>query len=443
MIRNFVPEKISGFFIKLFLLTFPFQIQTMLYKGELFSGQFNFFAAFFLTLGEIFLLLSLLFYAVHLFWGSAEQDKVPVNKIRPVEFGLVFSLTALMVWNLATVLWAGDKVLSLFLAFRWLELAGLIWLLSRGIIKRETILKYLFWGAFVQVVIAVGQYIKQGSLGLTFLGEPELGADYLNVAKVDLGGGKILRSYGTFPHANLFGGYMFVCLALLIQQINKHNLLRYIHFLVFFLIGLLISFSRSAWLATLVFTMAILLQKAVKTNWKQLVLLIVSGLFILVVLGLDQVILARIMNFSIQNWDDRMLFSGIAKEMVAANPIAGVGLGGFIGNMSVYQSGVLSPWLFQPAHNLFLMVASESGMVGLLVWLIFLFSGIRMIFESMKRLVLTQKFPAKVLLALFCGMMVLAALDHYMYTLWSGQVLLFMTIGLIYLDYRDHLKALL
>jgi hypothetical protein len=438
-----VPEKISGFFIKLFLLTFPFQIQTMLYKGELFSGQFNFFAAFFLTLGEIFLLLSLLFYAVHLFWGSAEQDKVPVNKIRPVEFGLVFSLTALMVWNLATVLWAGDKVLSLFLAFRWLELAGLIWLLSRGIIKRETILKYLFWGAFVQVVIAVGQYIKQGSLGLTFLGEPELGADYLNVAKVDLGGGKILRSYGTFPHANLFGGYMFVCLALLIQQINKHNLLRYIHFLVFFLIGLLISFSRSAWLATLVFTMAILLQKAVKTNWKQLVLLIVSGLFILVVLGLDQVILARIMNFSIQNWDDRMLFSGIAKEMVAANPIAGVGLGGFIGNMSVYQSGVLSPWLFQPAHNLFLMVASESGMVGLLVWLIFLFSGIRMIFESMKRLVLTQKFPAKVLLALFCGMMVLAALDHYMYTLWSGQVLLFMTIGLIYLDYRDHLKALL
>lgn len=436
------PENIAVFFLKLFLLTFPLQIQTLLYKTDLFNGQFNFFAAYFLGISEVFLLSALFFWSLAKFFGKSESS---FSGLAPTSVDLIFfgGLVAMVIWNLLSVFWAADKTIALLYGFRWLELLGVLWILSSGLMQRDTILKYLFLGASFQVVIAVGQYLKQADLGLQFLGEPHLGADYLNIAKINLAGEKILRGYGTFAHANLLGGYLFVCLGLLIQGFRKENVYAKLPFLMIFLIGLIISFSRTAWLAAAVFALMIFLVGALKVNWKQILLAVVLLLFILVVFGLDQVILARIVDFSGQAWQERLLFGDIASQMIWANPWLGIGAGNFVSTMDLFYSSALSPWLYQPAHNVFMMIVGETGFIGLMFWLVILYGAVRMVFESFRRLINNQRYSGRIYFALLMGVLVLGLLDHYLYTIWAGQVLIFLLLSLILLDYRQHRKDLL
>lgn len=435
------PQKIAEFFLKLFLVTFPFQIQTLLYKADLFSGQFNFFTTFFLGASEIFLILTLLFWGIaQIFYSQKEKSLVEKKHL---ELFFLVLLGWIVAWNFLSVFWSMDKELTFLQSLRWMEFGALVVLLGSGLLTKETILKYLFWGAFFQVLIAVGQYFYQGSVGLYFLGEPRLGADYFNIAKMDLGGEKILRAYGTFSHSNLFGGYIFVCLSLLIQSIHKQNYLKRSHFLIIFLIGLLISFSRTAWIAFFVFLAMLVLMKAVKVNWKQLILTGVLIIFVLVVFSLDKVIVSRIMDFSLNAWDERLVFSGIAREIISSNYLLGIGTGTFVLAMPTAVSSALSPWLFQPVHNFFLLVFSEIGIVGLLLWLTVFIVIIKMIIASVHRVVLSEKFPGKAYIALIAGMFVILMMDHYIYTIWAGQSCLAIIFGLIYLDYRNRQKELL
>ncbi len=438
---SFQPAKISGLFLKLFLLSFPFQIQTLLYKTDWFSGQFNYFSGFFLNLSEVLLLLALFFYGYNSIVGGTFSEKH--DQTTKTELFFLAGMAGMIIWTVLSVFWAGDKFLALFFSFRLLELAGLLLLIVKEVIPRDVLLKYLFWGAALQVMIGLGQYLKQGDLGLRILGEPALGGDYLNIAKIDLGGEKILRAYGTFPHANVFGGYMFVCLALLVQKLSRDNVLKNFHFLIIFLVGILISFSRSAWLAAGIFTALIFLQQVLKINFKQILLALVIGIFILAVFSLDQVILARILNFSLQSWNERLIYSDVARMIIEQNFIFGVGAGNFVATMWSYYPLSLSPWLYQPVHSFFLMIGAETGVLGLFWWLMIFGATIKMVFESMHRLVMNQKAFGKVWLALFTGLLAIAVFDHYFYTLWQGQVLIFMLLGLVILDYQKKVRELI
>lgn len=433
-------ECLPPLFLKLFLVTFPFQIQTLLYKASWFSGQFNYFTAFFLNISEGLLILSLLTWAIERFRKPPELNK-PLLADRWGDVFLI-SLCALVLWGLLAVFWATDKNLALLYAFRWLELAIVVFLIGQEVVKSEVVLKYLWWGAFVQVLIGLGQYLRQGDLGLWFLGEPKLGADYFNIAKIDLGGEKILRSYGTFAHANIFGGFLFISLALILKNLTKDNYIQKSHFLIVFLLGLLISFSRSAWLALLILLLVMWGLKAMKFNWKQLLLTLVLLTFVMVVFSIDQILLARIWNFSLSSWDERLIFSGIARDMIGHNYLLGVGPGNFVLMMPNYVSQTIASWLYQPAHNFFLLTLSELGLPGLLLWLITFFSTVKMVLFSQHRKTVSQKYSAKVYLGLLSGIGFLLLIDHYFYTIWAGQVLLALVMGLVWADYRKRQREL-
>jgi len=426
----------SGFFLKLFLLTFPLQIQTLLYKAGFFSGQFNSFAAFLFSISEGFLLASLLAYGIERVIHPGKHPEL-LDNFTKVELFLASSLIALLLWTLASVFWADDRVLALLFGLRLLELLGLLYLIVVEVLPRQTLLKYLLIGALAQVIIGMGQYFKQSDLGLTFLGEPHLAIDNLNIAKIDLGGEKILRAYGTFAHANILGGYLAICFGLLIQSINSKNWWKRVVVALALCAGILLSFSRSAWLALLAMLVVLITVQAFKINWKQLILGLSVILFVLVIFSIDQVIWARIIDFSMQALDERLIFSEIAREMIFHQPWLGVGAGNFILKMSDYYPGVLSPWLFQPVHNFFLMIVSELGLVGLLCWLGILGGMLKQIGDSMRRIIKSERFYWKAYMALLMGILVLSLLDHYLYTAWPGQVLVFLIIGLIWRDYRE------
>ena len=426
----------SGFFLKVFLLTFPLQLQTLLYKSGLFSGEFNTFSSYFFLVSEGVLILSLFSYGLAKLLNPTEQIDV-LSGFSRLETVMSSALIAVLIWSFTSVFWAGDKVLALLFSLRLLELLGLVFLILAQVLPREIILKYLFFGAAFQVLIGLGQYLKQGDLGLGILGESHISIDTLNVAKVDLAGEKILRAYGTFAHANIFGGYLVVCIGLLIQSIKKNNLWMKIPFLIVFMVGLLLSFSRSAWLALLAMIVVLLTLQAIKINWKQAVLTLAVLLFVMVLFSLDQVILARIINFSIDSFDQRLVFSGIAREMIMASPWRGAGLGNFVLQMSENYTGVLSPWLYQPVHNFFLMILSELGVIGFAFWLVIFGSSLKQIGDSMRRILKSERYYWKCYLAVMFGLLILSMLDHYLYTAWAGQVLVFLLLALVWKDYRD------
>lgn len=428
-------NNLSGFFLKLFLLSFPFQIQTLLYKADFFSGQLNNFSSFFFFISEIFLILALIAHGIEKLFGGHGRKKI-LDHFSKLESFLGMAFISLIVWGFCSVFWATDKTLALLFALRWLELLGLVYLLIRAVLPKETLLNYLFWGAFVQVVLGLGQYLKQGDLGLNFLGESNLATETFNVAKVDLSGEKILRAYGTFAHANIFGGYLVVCFGLLIQHLNKNNYWKYLHFILAFLVGILLSFSRSAWLAMAALILILLAVQAVRINWRQVIVAAIIVLFVVVIFSLDKVILARLADFTLLAMDERLIFSEIAREMIWQNIWVGVGAGNFILNMPVYYPGILSPWLYQPVHNFFLMVFSELGVVGLTLWLTILMMSLKQVNDSMRRIIKSDRYYWKIYWAMLFALMVLAMLDHYLYTTWAGQVVLVLVLGLIWHDYR-------
>lgn len=428
-------NSISGFFFKLFWLFFPLQIQTLLYKADFFSGQLNNFSSFFFLISEGFLIAALFFHGLEKLITNSSKEKL-LDSFSGLETVLGVGLISIFIWSMVSVFWADDKILAMLFSLRLLELLGLIYLLIDGCLPRDVLLKYLCWGAFFQVIIGLGQYLKQGDLGLSFLGESALAPNNLNVAKVDLAGEKILRAYGTFAHANIFGGYLVICFGLVLQKLSRENYWKYLHFLTAFLVGILLSFSRSAWLATAALLLILLAVQAIRVNWKQIAIAAVVLLFVIVIFSLDQIIWARFADLSLLAMDERLIFSDIARQMIWQNPWFGVGMGNFVISMPNYYSGILSPWLYQPVHNFFLLILSELGAVGMFFWVVSLFAALKQVNDSMRRIIKSERYYWKVYWAVLFALLVLSMLDHYLYTTWAGQVVLMTVLGLIWKDYR-------
>lgn len=421
-------------------MIFPLQIRTLIYRGNLFSGQFNTFGSVFVYVGEIFLLLAIAFYALDVVRGGGFVKALP--SIDNLERVLGSVLMLLLMWVVFGVFWSTDRMMVLLQGFRLLELFGFIFLLGRGVLSRDEVLRFLFLGAALQVLIGLGQYFSQSDLGLQFLGESHLSSGDLNVAKVNLGGERIIRAYGTFGHANIFGGFLVVCLCLVVQKLRGENWHKMWYWLIAFMVGILLSFSRGAWLAMLAFSLAMIAMRAVKIHWKPLVIGLVGALFVVVWLGVDRVIINRIFDFSANALDERLLFSEVAVNMIRDNLWYGVGAGNFVVMMPKYSVFVLAPWLFQPVHNVFMLLLAEIGVPGVLLVLGVGIILMKMLVDSMWRIIRSDRYYWKNYWALMLALLVLAMLDHYLYTSWSGQVMMALIAGLIWYDYRQRLIAL-
>ncbi|MCC7432182.1 O-antigen ligase family protein [Candidatus Peregrinibacteria bacterium] len=432
---NIDLNEIAKFFIKAFLFTFLFQIQSLLYKAEFFSGVFNPFSAVFLNISEVFLIIAIIVYGLAQLKNpnnfSPEQEFVSTRLYLALGGLFAFSVTILF-----SVLMASDKVISFMYFLKCLELTGFVMLVFRGLISRDEIIKVFSLAVGIQLLIGFVQFLLQRDLGLTILGESRIGPDVLNVAKLNLAGEKIVRAYGTLAHANIFGGVVFVAMALAIQKLNRQLLPIKLAWIFFLAIGLLISFSRSAWLAIIVYLLVIAAQQSVKIHWKKFILAMVSMIFVLVVFNLHQLIINRIIDFSWQAWEERGLFSETALAILKDN-WWGIGAQNFVLEMPKYAVHSLSPWLYQPVHNVFLLALVEFGIQGLLALLVFLISIVSVLFEAMRRLLKSERYFWSNYFAMLAGLLLLGSFDHYLLTSFQGMVLVAIIMALLLRDALD------
>lgn len=352
-------------------------------------------------------------------------------------------LTALIMWSGLSIFWAEDQVLSLYFFVKIL-LGASLFFVARSLdasLPKKIIFVLLLAGA-VQSIIGIGQFVYQYAPGNTWLGMSAHEASQAGSSVLKLDSGRFLRAYGTFPHPNLLGGFLGAVLMLgsmyyvsSIRYEKSWKCLGEIAFalsglLVVFL-GLMLTFSRTAWLgAGLGIVVIGLYAFRQEDSW-------IRGRFLKIFLafGLASLIFGSVLYNQISprfdtvtieregSVSERVASLQDAQTLIVEQPIIGVGAGNFTAEIMQLQPE-RPVWNIQPAHNVFMLVWSELGLVGLSLFVCFLVFSLLPILKS--KIINHKSTIFIALLALVPSLF----LDHWLYTSHFGLLLLFLLLGL-------------
>ena len=263
-------------------------------------------------------------------------------------------------------------------------------------------------------VIAWVQFLTGHTVGglLWLLGERNFGVSTPGIALVNIGGIDYLRAYATFPHPNVLAGFLLVGILLLFAgPAPGFPLTRVTRSIVACAIStIILSFSHSAWIAglvALVFLNIDWFRKRTKlfTQYTFFGVLILS---LIIPVATSKVDTSALPEEIVRRID----LSKAAMNMAADSPLFGVGIGNFVVRLPEYGSAPAVSWWLQPVHNVFLLVLTETGLIGLgfVIWLL--------LFVSKKLITNHYSLFTAFLVILITGMT-----DHYWLTLQQGQLM--------------------
>ncbi len=339
--------------------------------------------------------------------------------------------------------------------------AAVAYVLRAGIVRFNTICAAIAASAVFQSLIAFAQFVRQGSVGLWFLGEPALSAHAPGIAKFAVAGGKILRAYGTFPHPNVLGGFLVLGLLSLCyswlqvssviarSEATKQSyiivrLLRFARNDIFYIIGayvvllgLILTFSRTAWLVAILVSIALLLYCFMHNALRRrafflLFTLAASGCTLAVIFS--PFILSRAQITATEpSVVERLEYNTLGFSLIRQHPF-GVGIGSqvlySVTNGLYQQLGMTQVWQWEPIHDIYLLMAAEVGVSGLLSFIFFiaaiLISNYKFPISNYRALSLDIVIARLMLLSLLAFGLV----DHFLWTLEPGRLMLWLAIGL-------------
>ncbi len=355
------------------IFTLPFTISTVLWQSAIFGqGSYNAYTSFSLYGSEVFLFLA---FAI---WSMKMKRKTLALG------GLILGLTLL------SVVMSQDPTSSLLNGIHILAAVIALIFTVEKVLKPKTLVKIFLATLTIQAIIAIAQFVTQGSLGLHMLGESLIGTDVAGVAKFSLGSFTMVRAAGTLPHANILAGFLLVGI-LLSREIKGWRIPKILLWIAFF-----VAFSKAAILALIV---AFIVTKKIPHKWAYVALIAIAGL---IVLAQESLI-------------ERLQYLKISLNMLALEPI-GVGLGQFTARMQEFTQVKLQHWQFQPVHNVYFLIANELGWWALGLFLI----GLKKLYG---------KIPKK--LGLFAAILTIGLFDHYLISLPQGLLLSGLTFGYI------------
>ena len=404
---------------KLFLVSFPFSLHFVLYENASYRfGQFNPWVTGIIYLPELLLALIFVLWAISQFTQKTPASVVKktsnATKVLAFLFWLLFVINAGVITFLQ-----GDFNLFLFFAFKLFLAVIVCLLLQEELIPPHHTVRYLLYGAFLQVVVAGFQVYLNGSLGLAWLGESRLGPDLLNVAKKELvEGGRQIRGYGTFLHPNILGAYLVTVLFIALPYLKKFGRLFWPVFLVF---GIYLTGSLAAQLTALILFGLVLLFKILRQSVQQKFVLFTAFFALILVNGWFFFNHGQI-TVEDTSVADRMSQNQISLDMFKDN-LSGVGVHNFTLNMEFYAPQRLMPWEVQPVHNVYFLVLNEMGIQGLILLLLLILMALGAYFKRGDY----NQDTAKMILPFF-GLLILASFDHLLLTSYIGLLLIVLAL---------------
>ncbi len=308
----------------------------------------------------LFLILSSisLVNAENLFWGSRKI-------VFFISIFLLYFLVITLINNWVKI----EKVIGiLFVASGLFALVGLFQFLSQFIFGLEGV--YSFWA------INVLSVFSGFNLGEMILAYPSW--------LVNIGGKTIMRTFSFFSDPHMFSFYLGLIIPLgIVLYFKRFNkiLLFIIYCLLF--IGLLLTFSRGAYLAIIItfLVLSILLWFENSLKGKKLALLFCLSLLVFIVPN-TPVSDRLYSSFNLNEGSNigRLEMWQQAGVLGLDNFWSGIGLGNYsleIDSSLDYRNPIT-------AHNLYLDIFSEMGIFVLIIWLILIFGTIGYLFQLVK-----------------------------------------------------------
>ena len=276
--------------------------------------------------------------------------------------------------------------------------------------KHKDIWKYLLFvllgSVIVQGIIGVLQFKTGSSLGLGMLGESQIVSGMQGSSFVTLNNEVFLRAYGTFPHPNILGGYLVMCLLVsLFVYMKKDFKWKWVAIVLGIVSSIFVvfTFSRICMVLELIIWLVFVFFKFIfkKNSLCSFSFGLLVERFLNLISGGDT------------SWSDRVNLMRSSFEVIKDNWLMGIGLGRFTkgmeNNVPLTSNGVM---LIQPVHNVPLLMVSELGIVGTLLYCLLLGS---ILLKNVKRMGWFKGLVIFVIVVIGC-------FDHYLLSLPQGVV---------------------
>lgn len=468
------------FYLIIFLI--PFQLRKSLYL----SGDIAEWGSAFLYITDCFLIV--LFFM----WWLRERNKEGVGpqKFFSLKKRKIFYLTGLFLLSgLVSVIYAENKILGLWQWIKIVEVYFFIYYIRDNLkwIKKEKIMSFFVSCMVFQGVVGIVQFFTQKSVGLNFLGEASLSPEINGVAKIIFENTKAIRAYGLFPHPNIFAVFLVIALFFLfyifLQKAERERSFipklpvfdNPAFFIIAFFIlalALLLTFSRATITAFVVFAFFYFLYLLANQEIRYTLRPLTFFLFFIVVVNflfLVSVFSGELYGrFNIspaeQSVTLRYFYNRIALDEIKEKPFFGEGPGNFVISIprgkalersidvtvsslnfdgGDFVSATQEKWIFQPVHNVYLLIASEFGLIGFSLFIFILLYSLFGLIKKIKfkevSLDLEEKeikdiclnvFKLTMLFILFIVLFVLF-FDHFFWTSQQGRLLIGVIIGLV------------
>ncbi len=353
---------------------------------------------------------------------------------RPIYWGgLTIPWVLLLIWtclsfvNAISLTMAGIGVYMIVKAF-------LIYLYMINNIRTKARLRvavnWVLGGMLFQGFLGIVQYTTGSSLGLEFAGAVFKGRSESGLARIR----------GTLGIPNQFGAWLALIfplgVSLFIFELERRRKLYYGLSTLFGAFALLLTFSRSAWagvIGGMLFFLAIVTYKRL-LKVKYIVAMVLGAIVLAgVVIYFWSLIQLRFETGATGKY--RLIMANIALELFKENPIFGVGLH----NYRFHSMQYFRFW--QPVHNTYLRLLTETGLPGLLffIWLV-----LRAIRETLVMLRSRDRLIFSVALGTFCCIVAFLTAIQFgpEYHHYRVKVLFWVVLGIVFSLRKAHLHSM-
>ncbi|MBU1034523.1 O-antigen ligase family protein [Patescibacteria group bacterium] len=365
--------------------------------------------------------------------------KIKLSKNLPQEKFWKFFIPLILLF-LSTLIGARFEADALRAVLQWWLQVSLLALfvyslVHSGVSKKQVAMWFVI-SLLPHAALGLRQFVSQQVIGSAWLGIAAQNPQNLGVSVIEAGGLRILRSYGNFPHPNIFGGWLAVgyLVTLWLAGSAKKPLgtITWSIISAVFAAACIFSFSRTAWLAVVIGATIFLFLSIRQKISQGRKFDNLKGVFLALLLSFITigaiVIPERNLFFSRFNGNARLE----AKSMQERATSLQMGLAIFRRNLffgtgpnaELYDLAKLLPQKISDAplespHNVFLLALINFGIIGFLslVW----------IFWLCRRFVIRHS-------SFVIPLVVLALFDHYLWSYWSGQTLSAIGFLLVFLD---------
>ena len=450
----------------LFVFLLPWQTRYVFRWGEM-NGRFEYGD---ISLFGIDVLLIIILTLSILWWLKFQipNDKFqiksqcpnPNDQLQVTSYGLritkLWIIIALFEFTIfLSIFWSHDKSLALYGWLRVLLGIGLFWLVTSIKLNWKKIIYAVVFSGIVQAVLGIYQFITQSTFTSKWLGMAKHIVAAPGTSVVEVLDQRWLRAYGSLQHPNVLAGFLVVCFLLLVglalHAKSRNDRTVVFTGLITILPALFFTFSRGAWIALAVCCLLsvvslLIKRKKIVINWKMLWQISVISVIIVVALSfiykdLVGARLAGAERLEMKSNIERINTYEQAGQILAAGFPFGVGINNYSLALHNLLDSSLESWSYQPVHNVFVLVLSEIGIVGLVLFILVLVlikvprSKIQV---PRKDQIPNSKFQKTELcscwniisFATFLAMLIIMLFDHYFWTLSFGIYLFWLILAL-------------